>query len=202
MTTLVGLVLFLGSTQTYADRATARDLLRQGQLLAGQGESLEALVRYEQAIQSDPDYTQAYELALPLWLRLGKTSRARQELEHLTLRCPECGFAWYALGVLYRRAERYDLAEQAYQVYLARHPQDPDALFGLAMALEASEDSRALPIFKRYVALEHRESREPYRQEALRRIAEDAPLVPPAAQKLLAYWSTLWPRVRSWIAIL
>lgn len=171
ITTLISLALFARASESRADRANAREHVRIGRLLAKSGAGAQALKHYERAIQSDPDYGVAYELALPLWLSSKQDGKATSALEKLTLRCPTCGFAWYALGTLYRRSERYAHAAMAYEAYLARRPRDADAVFGLAMALSASGDRRALAALQRYVALEQRPERAAYRKEALRRIA-------------------------------
>ena len=149
-----------------ADRARARSLATEGAALAEQGRYRLALERYEKAIVADPDYHRSYQLALPLWLRFEQLSKARAELETLTMRCGDCVFAWYALGALYRKGGRFDLAVLAYQAYLAKRPKDPDALFGLAMALAASDEKSAVPVLRRYLKLEDRADREAFRQQA------------------------------------
>jgi len=174
MTTLIVATLFASLPIAVADRANAREFARIGKVLADAGAAEQALAYYQRAIASDPDYAEAYELALPLWFSTKQEGRATAELERLTLRCPNCGFAWYALGALYRRAERYDLAILAYDAYLGRRPRDPDAVFGLAMALVASKDERAQAALERYVSLEKRPERSDYRDEALRLIRSQA----------------------------
>ncbi len=195
MTTLLAAALFAEPRIARADRADAREHVRVGQTLEAAGARIDALERYEKAISSDPDLGLAYELALPLWMAEGREKSAMAALEKLTLRCPECGFAWYALGALYRRAGRYVVAVMAYDAYLSRKPQDADAVFGRAMALAALEDRGALRAFERYVELEMRPEREPYRREAQRRIRElgGKPQVPPAALATFA-------RLHSWLA--
>jgi tetratricopeptide (TPR) repeat protein len=162
----IAMIFCFTPTQALADRAKARALTAEGQLRAEQGLQEQALALYEKAIGSDPDYHASYELAIPLWMRLGKLGEAQSSLERLTLRCKECSFAWYALGALYRKGARYDLAVLAYEMYLARRPQDPDAHFGLAMALAAQEDKKAAPVLRRYLQLELRPERAAYRAQA------------------------------------
>ncbi|MCP4449773.1 MAG: tetratricopeptide repeat protein [Myxococcales bacterium] len=201
MTTLIGLVVFAKSTDIQADRATARELTRLGVVWASRGDAAEALRYYQRAIASDHDYARSYELALPLWLQSGEESRARKELENLTLRCPKCAFAWYALGTLYRRAQRFDLSVLAYEAYLGRRPGDPDAVFGMAMALVALKDPRAHATLERYVALEKRPERSKYRERVLHLIDLErarAGKLPTPLQRLLPYIEPLRP----WIAIL
>ncbi len=169
MTTLVLVAVFAQSTIARADRANAREHVRVGQTLAAAGAVVEALEHYEKAIESDPDLGEAYEFALPLWLSQKAEPRAIAALEKLTLRCPTCGFAWYALGALYRRVQRFDLAVMAYEVYLSRHPRDAAAVFGLGMACSGAGDERALEVFERYVAMETRPERAAFLAEAQRR---------------------------------
>jgi len=151
-----------------ADRAKARALTLEGQNQAGQGFQEEALELYERAIGSDPDYYQSYELAIPLWMRFGKLSTAQSNLESLTLRCSDCAFGWYALGALYRKVGRFDLAVLAYEFYLAKRPSDADAYFGLAMALGAQKDKKAAAVLRRYLKLENRPDRAAFRKQARR----------------------------------
>lgn len=207
MTTLISLALFSSAVESHADRANAREHVRIGRTLAKAGAVGQALEHYELAIQNDPDYGEAYQLALPLWLSAKQDDKARGALEKLTLRCPTCGFAWYALGTLYRRGERYEHAAMAYEAYLVRRPRDADAVFGLAMALSASGDARALEALQRYVALEDRPERAAYRTEALRRISafEEAlhPTMPAQLKKRVArYLHLLGPLRRIAAAIL
>lgn len=151
-----------------ADRAKARALTLEGQNQADQGFQEEALELYERAIGSDPDYYQSYELAIPLWMRFGKLSAAQSKLEALTLRCSDCAFGWYALGALYRKVGRFDLAILAYEFYLAKRPNDADAYFGLAMALGAQKDKQAAAVLRRYLKLENRPERAAFRKQARR----------------------------------
>jgi tetratricopeptide (TPR) repeat protein len=151
-----------------ADRAKARALTLEGQNQAGQGFQEEALELYERAIGSDPDYYQSYELAIPLWMRFGKLSAAQSNLEALTLRCSDCAFGWYALGALYRKVGRFDLAVLAYEFYLAKRPSDADAYYGLAMALGAQKDKKTAAVLRRYLKLENRPDRAAFRKQARR----------------------------------
>jgi tetratricopeptide (TPR) repeat protein len=203
MTTLIVAILFAESPTVDADRANAREFTRIGTVLAESGATKEALTFYQRAITSDPDYQEAYELALPLWFATKQEGRAIAELERLTLRCPNCGFAWYALGALYRRAERYDLAILAYEVYLGRRPTDADAIFGFAMALVATKDVRAEQVLKRYLRLEARPERAGYREEAERLLQVKAAANPNLGQALRllgllapmrAWVLALWPK--------
>lgn len=172
MTTLIAVALFAQVGPAVADRAKARQLTTLAARFAAEGHVDRALNLCQQAISSDPDYQQPYELALPLWLRTGREAEARRNLEHLTLRAPTTAFAWYALGAIYRREGRFDLAVLAYRAYLGRRPTDPDGRFGLAMALVALEDQSAAEALERYVESETRSERQAYRQEALRLLAE------------------------------
>jgi tetratricopeptide (TPR) repeat protein len=165
------LILGVWRATSQADSPEARALVAEGQMLAEAGQLQLALDSLERAIRSDIDCLPAYEAALPLWLALGQQHIARARLEALTLRCPDCVFAWYALGALYRKDARYDLAILAYEAYLARRPKDPDAHFGLAMALAATGDSRARAALQRYLRLETRAERAAFRRQAETRLA-------------------------------
>lgn len=164
----IAIVLVLLPTSALADRAKARALTSEGQTQEELGYHQAALALYERAIRSDPDYHASYELAIPLWMRFGKLTTAQTRLETLTLRCKNCSFAWYALGALYRKGGRFDLAVLAYEVYLAKRPEDPDAHFGLAMALGAQGDAKAPLVLRRYLELERRPERAAFRQQARR----------------------------------
>tara|TARA_R110002096_G_scaffold416429_1_gene618900 strand:+ start:58924 stop:59586 length:663 start_codon:yes stop_codon:yes gene_type:complete len=198
MTTLIAAILFAKPVSAGADRANAREFTRIGTALAESGALKEALTFYQQAIESDPDYTEAYQLALPLWLSTKDEARAITELERLTLRCRNCAFAWYALGALYRRAEQYNSAVLAYEVYLGRRPNEPDAVFGFAMALVATKDARAKETLERYLALEDRAERADYRAEAERRLAEMTPAADPQVARALRLLRMVAP-LRGWV---
>jgi len=185
ISTFVLVAIFAQSPKAMSDRADAREFVRLGLLKAAEGRPAEAVERYQQAIRSDPDFARSYELALPIWLRLGKVTLARESLEQLTLRCRHCLFAWYALGAVYRRSGRYDLAVLAYDAYLSRKPRDPDAVFGMAMALQASSDDRAEMMLERYISLEGRPERQAYREQAIRLLAAyRAPSIEPTSLAL------------------
>lgn len=164
------LVLWLPGAS--ADRATARALAREGRELAERGHIELALERYEEAITSDPSYLPSYELALPIWFRLGELVAAQTRLEALTLACDDCVFAWYALGAIYRKQGRFDLAILAYEAYLAKRPKDADAHFGMAMAMVAAGDERRVAALRRYLELEDRPQRRAFRRRALRLLEE------------------------------
>lgn len=168
----IAMTLCLLPSHSFADRATARALTTEGQILEERGQFELALKHYERAIGSDPDYHQSYKLALPLWMRLQKFEAAQSRFEALTLRCEDCVFAWYALGALYRKGGRFDLAILAYETYLSKRPQDPDAHFGLAMALGASKDDKAAAVLRRYLHLENRPERRAFRAQAERLLRE------------------------------
>lgn len=164
---IVAALVISYSSPVQADNGRAKALVDEGQALALAGDREQALERYERAIESDIDYIPAYEAALPLWFALGHLQEARVQLESLTLRCDNCVFAWYALGALYRKIGRFDLAALAYEAYLAKRPGDPDGHFGLAMAFAASDDPRAREQLARYLQLETRPERSAYRARAL-----------------------------------
>lgn len=166
-TALLGCLLFW-PRQGLGDRAVARQLVSEGQKFSEAGRWQLALERYEKAMVTEPDYLPSYELALPLWMRMGRLQTAQARLERLTLRCADCAFAWYALGALYRKSGRFDWAVLAYEAYLAQRPDDPDAHFGLAMALSARGDAAAAQALRRYLRLEKRDERSAYRQQAQR----------------------------------
>jgi tetratricopeptide (TPR) repeat protein len=169
---LCALVLSLVTRTASADRAVARALDAAGQRLSELGDEEAALTRFHQSIRSDPDYLPAYEHAIPLWFQLGRSADARPRLEHLTLRCQGCAFAWYALGGLYRRTGEHNLAIQAYREYLNLRPADPDALFGLGMALWALSDERAPSVLRHYLRQEKRPERSAYRAQVERMLAQ------------------------------
>ncbi len=178
----MAILLCLWSVPAMANRAKARALTSEGQNLAEAGKVEQALERYEEAMGSDPDYHASYGLAIPLWMRLGKLRSAQGRLETLTLRCRDCAFAWYALGAVYRKTGRFDLAVLAYKIYLAKRPADADAHFGLAMALGALKSAKAPAALRRYLRLETRPSREAYRGQAHRLLAGLARQTPASTQ--------------------
>ncbi len=162
------MILCMSSGFALANRAKARALTSEGQNFVDAGRVELALSRFEEAMKSDPDYLASYELAIPIWMRLGRLGVARTKLETLTLRCTDCAFAWYALGAIYRKSGRFDLAVLSYEIYLRLRPSEPDAYFGLAMALGALKDPRASSVLRRYLALETRANRAAYRKQASR----------------------------------
>lgn len=172
---LPGLValLLLQSDISHADRADARALVESGLKLENAGSPQQALSRYERGIKSDPGYLPSYQHAIPLWFRLNRLKTAEGMLEGLTLRCDNCVFAWYALGAVYRKQQRFDLAIMVYEIYLGKRPDDPDAYFGLAMALgRAGQHVRAAVALQEYLELEKRPDRAAYRRQAIRLLAQ------------------------------
>ncbi len=160
------LCLCFMSSRSWADRAMARLLVEEGREIQDSGNFEMALEHFQSAIDNDPDYLPAYRSALPLWLRSSKLANARGQLEGLTLRCDDCVFAWYGLGAIYRKQRHFGLAEQAYEVVLAKRPSDADAQYGLAISLTVLGKPSAVSALERYLRLEKRASRARYRERA------------------------------------
>lgn len=152
-----GLIALVGSGEARADRAVARALVEEGQRLSRAGRAAVALERLERAIDEDPDYLLAYEIAVGLWLRANDFEPIIRHLARVTLRHPRYGFGWYTLAFAYRRTGRHDLAVLCYREYLELRPDEPDPYFGMGMslvALDRRDEARAS--FGRYLEMERR----------------------------------------------
>ncbi|HUH02621.1 MAG TPA: tetratricopeptide repeat protein [Kofleriaceae bacterium] len=130
----------------------ARELVAEGRAESDDGR---ALAHFEQAIDQDVDALEAYEAAIPLWIRTGQLAAMRRRLERVTLRHPRFAPAWYALGYAYRQAGRPELAVLAYRSYVSLRPGEAAPYFGLAMAYKSiGRPTRAERTFLRYLRLE------------------------------------------------
>jgi tetratricopeptide (TPR) repeat protein len=142
--------------------------LREARRLAERGQFDEALKSIDLVLAADPGKAHTYEVAVPIWFRAGALDRAQRALEAYSLRCHSCAFAWYALGATYRKQKRFDLAVLAYEEYLKLRPDNPDGLFGYAMALVATDDTRSAAVLTRYLEVEERPDRAAFRAQAFR----------------------------------
>ena len=178
---LASVALLASPAPASADRARARALAEEAELLRAEGAVDAALDRLQQAIEADPDFLAAHDAATALWIQAGRFDRVVERLGRVTLRHPRHASSWYALAFAYRQTGRPDLAVLCYEAYIALRPHEPDPYFGLAMAdLELGRLDQATRALERYLALEDRPERAEYLARArlelarLRRDREDA----------------------------
>jgi len=190
---LAALVCIVGHTgAARADRAVARALVEEGQRLSGAGRAALALERLERAIDEDPDYLPAYEVAVALWLRAGKFEPVIRHLARVTLRHPRYGFGWYTLAFAYRRTGRHDLAVLCYREYLELRPAEPDPYFGMGMSLVALDRrEEAAASFGRYLEMEHRPEQREFVTRARRELARLGAPAPADATPGTVGWGLL-----------
>ena len=122
-----------------------------GTLLAATGEPEAALPWFDRALQADPSSTSAaYHRAAAL-LEAGDSAQAVRAAQTLVTRTSAPGFdlellLGRALSAEHRDSEALEHLHRAAQLHPEAHP--PDAQYALAVALQASGDSRAaLPLF-------------------------------------------------------
>jgi tetratricopeptide (TPR) repeat protein len=169
---IAGLVELAGPGDVHADRAVARALVEEGQRLSRAGRAAVAIERLERAIDEDPDYLLAYEVAVGLWLRTNEFEPVIRHLARVTLRHPRYGFGWYTLAFAYRRTNRHELAVLCYREYLELRPDEADPYFGLAMSLiELDRPEEAVAALERYLAVEHRPEQREFVTRARRELA-------------------------------
>jgi tetratricopeptide (TPR) repeat protein len=161
------LVLMLLARVAYADRATARALMEDGDLRASAGDKEGALDRYRKAMDADPDLVDAYDKAIPLWLDTKRFDEAAKYLERATARHPELGHAWYALGYIYRQGQKWDAAIAAYEESVALQQGDPAPWWGLASSYEAAgRAGDAVRAYRTYRVLERDPAHARFRVDA------------------------------------
>lgn len=179
---LVALVaLAVGSGVASADRSIARRLYREGLEAVAAGNSRKALSRFEAAIATDPGYRAPYESAIPLWIDRDKLPSLIKHLEFATDRDPGYAMGWYALAYAYRMEKRFDLAVAAYETYQTLRPGDPDAHYGLGLALLGLDNRpRAINELRAYLAAERRPERADWVADARARLEQLGAPIPPA----------------------
>ncbi len=189
---LAGLVELGHPGDARADRAVARALVEEGQRLSRAGRAAVAIERLERAIDEDPDYLLAYEVAVGLWLRDNDFEPVIRHLARVTLRHPRYGFGWYTLAFAYRRTGRHDLAVLCYREYLELRPDEPDPYFGMGMslvALDRREEARAS--FGRYLEIERRPEQREFVSRARSELARLGGEAGAAAAVTAAEWNVL-----------
>ena len=93
-----------------------------------------ALIRSQQALQSDPnDAAARFEQALAL-CRLGKWEQAVTAWEQVVRLEPDNAFAYINMGVIHSEQGQWAQAEQAFAQALRCRPEQPAAHYGLGMA--------------------------------------------------------------------
>lgn len=136
-------------------RATALEAYNRGVDLLGQERLAEAEKQFRVALDTAPDLAAArYNLALVL-MRRGKSDRALELLEALTLERPRDVDFLFARGSALFQLTRFDEAVEQFDRILLLDPGNLRAGFGRARSLQAAgRDREAMAAWQRYLELD------------------------------------------------
>ena len=149
---------------------------RMGIMLVQTGNYEKAISYLEKAIQKDPDRSEVYYNLGQALTRKGNTSRGKQILDYFRrlqnsheevleyktaiVLNPRDAIAYYRLGVVYAKMERYAAAIQAYSAVLQINPNHLDALNNVGnIYLRERDVGRALRAYMRVLKIEPKYAR-------------------------------------------
>ncbi|MCC7167135.1 MAG: tetratricopeptide repeat protein [Rhodospirillales bacterium] len=130
-------------------------LKARGNALAEQGRLEEAMALYRQALELQPDLSQAWFNLGTLAAHLGRTDEAQDALEKATQTDPTNRAAWNSLGILLAGQVRSDEAERAFAAAIAADPADPQGHYNRAVLDKAEgRTESAMAGFAQVIALD------------------------------------------------
>jgi tetratricopeptide (TPR) repeat protein/DNA-binding winged helix-turn-helix (wHTH) protein len=128
--------------------------LRLGHLLAGEGQSAEAIDVYKQGLTIDPEARDIYNELGNLYSSLGKHAEAIAMHQHYVELAPNEANAHDSLGLSLQWAGRYPEAIAEYNRALALNTNFEIALVHLANAyFQTGRYRQALPLYQRYIKI-------------------------------------------------
>ena len=160
-TMLITLVLVCSAISTArAQNPAALSFKQQGDDLLKAGAVRPAMQSYQQAINIDRDYMEAYGALSALHLRTKQYGKAEALLQKALKRNAKYAEGWYNLAYSQRKQKKLAPCIKAYREYAKLKPAAPDAYFGLGLALKDKGDKKAaLEAFRKYTTLEKRPDR-------------------------------------------
>ncbi len=146
---------------------------RLGVLYARIGRSGEALKAYNKAISLRPDVGETYYNLANLHWTEGKLGEAERQYERALSRDRNHLGAAMNLGVLYLKSGRYQAAHQLFWLSLAKSPDDPGLLFGVAQAHDGlGKVSDAIASYRKFLRVSvGNKNQEKYARERLELLA-------------------------------
>jgi tetratricopeptide (TPR) repeat protein len=137
-----------------ADSRQPATLVLAGQVEATAGRLNEARLKFEQALEADPDYAEAHSGMGILLMTVGRFPEARPWLERAVERDPNLSEAWNGLGAVASQTGDWEAATRHWQRAVTLDPDLADAWFNLALALEkAGNPAAAAEARQRYEKL-------------------------------------------------
>ncbi|OOG58064.1 tetratricopeptide repeat protein [Polaromonas sp. C04] len=119
------------------------------------GQHDEAIIRLKRAVQLDPGHAHAWVGIGNAYHRMGKSEQALEAFENAVALDPNDGFTRRNLGGMLIGFKRVDEAIVHLRKALELMPDDPQSIFGLAMALEdvgtEEADLEADALYKRFI---------------------------------------------------
>lgn len=114
-------------------KAAAQTYNNLGLVALARRRDQEAFAHFDQAAKLDPTLTVARRNKAMVFLDCGDYARAAEELKHVTKEDADDLPAWVALGVAERGRNNLDAAQKAFDHALEIDPDDPNALYDLAV---------------------------------------------------------------------
>ena len=134
--------------------ATASDDLQAAELLARNGKTNEALIRFSELIKANPDFEEAHFSRGFFLARLGRTEEAIESYKAALRLVPDYAEAHNNVGNLLVKMKRFDEAITHFQAAIAKLPDNPSYHNNLGIALAQHEKAEeALQHFNQAVQL-------------------------------------------------
>jgi Flp pilus assembly protein TadD len=97
------------------NEAAARDYLKEGLILAGEGRTEEALKPFRQALSIRPDWAEAHSLLGSALAETGHYKEAEAELRKAVALKPDYGEGWNYLGEFLKKQGKEQEAQEAFR---------------------------------------------------------------------------------------
>lgn len=140
---------------TSCDRKSKEELLNEGQKYSQKGNYRGAVVLYKNALEKDPNYTEARFNLADAYLQIGKYESAEKEFNKVLRQLPNDTRVPLKLAELYLRTDRKEKVITSLDSYLKEHPDNAEAhdLLGRAYALK-KDFVKAKDLFRKAIALD------------------------------------------------
>ncbi len=148
-------LFFLLTLLISCDRQSKEELLNEGQKYSQKGNYRGAVVLYKNALEKDPNYSEARFLLANAYLKVGKYESSEKEFNKVLRQLPDDTRVPLKLAELYLRTDRKEKTISSLNSYLKKHPDSADAydILGQAYALNKNFN-KAKEFFRKAIAID------------------------------------------------
>jgi len=149
------LIFLLTLPLVSCDRQSKEELLHEGQKYSQQGNYRGAVVLYKNALEKDPNYSEARFLLANAYLKVGKYESSEKEFNKVLRQLPNDPRVPLKLAELYLRTDRKDKVISSLNGYLEKHPDSAEAYDILGQAYALNENfNKAKELFRKAIAID------------------------------------------------